>query len=40
MDTELEKVFVRRNVSQVLPALMNVAERRAGAGGDNLSAAG
>ncbi|KMN81926.1 phosphatase [Chromobacterium sp. LK11] len=39
MDPELEKVFFRRNVSQVLPALMNVSERRAGAGGDNLSAA-
>ncbi|WP_434632967.1 PP2C family protein-serine/threonine phosphatase [Chromobacterium sp. CV08] len=37
-DAEMEKVFAGRNVNQVLPALINVAERRAGAGGDNLSA--
>ncbi|POZ60676.1 PP2C family protein-serine/threonine phosphatase [Chromobacterium alticapitis] len=37
-DAELEKVFAGRHVNQVLPALINVAERRAGAGGDNLSA--
>ncbi|XLM23256.1 serine/threonine-protein phosphatase, partial [Chromobacterium piscinae] len=37
-DAELEKVFAGRGVNQVLPALINVAERRAGAGGDNLSA--
>ncbi|WP_054284945.1 PP2C family protein-serine/threonine phosphatase [Gulbenkiania mobilis] len=35
---ELQKVFARRHVGQVMPALMTVAERRAGAGGDNLSA--
>ncbi|SMF39893.1 PP2C family protein-serine/threonine phosphatase [Pseudogulbenkiania subflava] len=37
-DAELTKVFVGRAVSQVLPALMNVAERRGGRHGDNLSA--
>ncbi|KIA81764.1 PP2C family protein-serine/threonine phosphatase [Chromobacterium amazonense] len=37
-DAELERVFAGRGVNQVLPALINVAERRAGAGGDNLSA--
>ena len=37
-DGEMEKVFAGRHVNQVLPALINVAERRAGAGGDNLSA--
>jgi len=37
-DGEMEKVFIGRVVSQVLPALMNVAERRAGRTGDNLSA--
>ncbi|OHX12831.1 PP2C family protein-serine/threonine phosphatase [Chromobacterium sphagni] len=37
-DDEMEKVFAGRHVNQVLPALINVAERRAGAGGDNLSA--
>nr|WP_294864317.1 protein phosphatase 2C domain-containing protein [uncultured Pseudogulbenkiania sp.] len=37
-DSELTKVFVGRAVSQVLPALMNVAERRGGRHGDNLSA--
>lgn len=37
-DAELEKVFAGRSVNQVMPALINVAERRAGNGGDNLSA--
>lgn len=37
-EDELGKVFASRSVSQVMPALMNVAERRAGGGGDNLSA--
>lgn len=37
-DAELTKVFAGRAVSQVLPALMNVAERRGGRHGDNLSA--
>jgi hypothetical protein len=34
----MEKVFIGRAVGQVMPALMNVAERRAGSAGDNLSA--
>lgn len=37
-DSEMEKVFIGRAVGQVMPALMNVAERRAGSAGDNLSA--
>ncbi|OWY39043.1 phosphatase [Xenophilus sp. AP218F] len=37
-DAELERVFANRNVNQVLPALIRVAERRGGAAGDNLSA--
>jgi len=37
-DSEMEKVFIGRAVGQVMPALMNVAERRAGSNGDNLSA--
>lgn len=37
-DHEWNKVFAGRTVSQVMPALMNVAERRGGAGRDNLSA--
>ena len=37
-DSEMEKVFIGRAVGQVMPALMNVAERRAGSTGDNLSA--
>lgn len=37
-DSEMEKVFIGRAVGQVMPALMNVAERRAGSSGDNLSA--
>lgn len=37
-DGEMEKVFIGRAVGQVMPALMNVAERRAGSAGDNLSA--
>ncbi|WP_024301349.1 PP2C family serine/threonine-protein phosphatase [Pseudogulbenkiania sp. MAI-1] len=37
-DAELVKVFAGRAVGQVLPALMNVAERRGGKHGDNLSA--
>lgn len=37
-DGEMAKVFMGRMVGQVMPALMNVAERRAGRGGDNLSA--
>ncbi|UTH72244.1 PP2C family serine/threonine-protein phosphatase [Chromobacterium sp. IIBBL 290-4] len=40
LDGEMEKVFAGRHVNQVLPALINVAERRAGAGGDNLTAIG
>lgn len=38
LDHEWAKVFTGRNVNQVMPALMNVAERRGGAGCDNLTA--
>ncbi|AXK39371.1 PP2C family protein-serine/threonine phosphatase [Crenobacter cavernae] len=37
-DAEWAKVFTGRTVSQVMPALMNVAERRGGVSGDNLTA--
>jgi len=37
-DHEWDKVFAGRTVNQVMPALMNVAERRGGPGRDNLSA--
>ncbi|MDF0605002.1 protein phosphatase 2C domain-containing protein [Neisseriaceae bacterium TC5R-5] len=39
-EAELAKIFTTREVSQALPGLMTVAERRAGAGGDNLTSLG
>lgn len=36
-DVELEKAFTGRNVAQVMPIIMRIAEKRGGSGGDNLS---